>query len=113
DSAQSLQGSVNLQAGVTYRIFVIGQADQTAAAGLYSTSVVSAGGGSPVFARTVVVGNSYKVGTQTLTAGAHNFVMTDLQYPAALAALQGVVVANGQVAQTLATAGTVTFTATA
>ncbi len=98
---------------MTYRIFVIGQADPTAAAGLYSTAVVSTGGGSPVYARTVVVGNSYKVGTQTLTAGPHNFVMTDLQYPAALGALQGVVVSNGQVAQTLTAAGTASFTATA
>ena len=112
-TTQSLQGSVTLQAGVSYRIFVIGQADPTAAAGLYSTSVVAAGGGSPAFARTVVVGNSYKVGTQTLTAGPHNFVMTDLQYPAALAALQGVVVSNGQVAQSLTAGGTAPFTATA
>lgn len=113
DSAQSLQGSVTLQPGVNYRIFVIGQADATAAAGLYSAAVVPAGGGSPVFARTVVVGNSFKVGTQTLTAGPHNFVMTDLQYPAALAALQGVVVSNGQAVQTLTAGGTAPFTATA
>jgi hypothetical protein len=113
DSAQSLQGSVTLQPGVNYRIFVIGQADSTAAAGLYSTTVVSAGGGSPIYARTVVVGNSNKVGTQTLTAGPHNFVLTDLQFPAALAQLQGVVVSNGQVVQSLTAAGTASFTATA
>lgn len=113
DNAHNLQGSVTLQPGVNYRIFVIGQADSTAAAGLYSTTVVPAGGGSPTYARTVVVGNSTQVGTQTLTAGPHSFVLTDLQYPTALTQLQSVVVSNGQVVQALPAAGTASFTATA
>jgi len=75
--------------------------------------VLPAGGGSPTYAKTVPVGNSTLVGTQALTAGAHNFVLTDLQYPAALTQLQSVVVSNGQVAQSLSAAGTVAFTATA
>jgi len=113
DSSQSLQGSATLQPGVTYRIFAIGQADPTAAAGLFSATVLPAGGGSPTYAKTVPVGNSTLVSTQTLTAGPHTFVLADLQYPEALTQLQSVVVSNGQVAQSLAAAGSASFTAVA
>ena len=50
---------------------------------------------------------------QLLIAIRDNFVLTDLQYPAALTQLQSVVVSSGQVAQTLSAAGTAAFTATA
>ncbi len=107
--------TVSLQSGVTYRIFAAGQADPTAHAGLFSATVVPAGGGAPAYSRTIAVGGVSMIDSVSLTSGAsYTLKLTDLAYPAALGPLGGTVVSAGVTVATVA--GTDTsqpFTATA
>lgn len=107
----SLQATVALTAGVTYDIFAVGQANATAAAGLYSAVVGPSGGGAPVFSQVVPVGNTALVGSPVLTAGNDTFSLTDLGYPAPLSQAGAVLTLSGQVVAHAA--GSQPFVATA
>jgi hypothetical protein len=107
------QATVPLTAGTTYRIFAAGQADSTANAGLYSAVVAPAGGGAPVYGRSIPVGNTVRVGSPAASAGNGSLVLTDLKYPAALTAVGAVATLTGQVVAQLNATGSKPFTATA
>lgn len=109
----SYQATVPLDAGTTYRIFAAGQADSTANAGLYSAVVAPAGGGTPVFGRSVPVGNTMRVGSPAVAAGSGTLTLADLSYPAALTAVGAVATLTGQVLAQLNAPGSQAFTAAA
>jgi hypothetical protein len=105
--------TVTLNAGVTYSIFAVGQANSTVNAGLYSAAVTAGGGGAPSYSRVVAVGGTAPIGTATLAPGSDSFTLADLQYPAALSQVEAVLTTNGQVVAQLAAAGSQPFTASA
>jgi hypothetical protein len=116
-----LQWTGPLAAG-NYHVFAIGLASAPANAGLFSV-VITAGsppGGALVKGWSVPVGNTMLVGNPTLNPSAANgdtFVLTDLKYPPAPAALQevqAVLMRKGQVIGAPLTApGSMPFTAVA
>ncbi|HTU66632.1 MAG TPA: hypothetical protein VMF52_11825 [Steroidobacteraceae bacterium] len=109
------QQAATLDAGKQYHVFAIAVPDTTTAdiGGVYSISVRAGGGGAAALDRVVPIGAVASLGSATLTAGTHELVLTDLQFPAALARAGANVVRDGQsVAATLA-GGTTTFTASA
>jgi hypothetical protein len=107
--------TIALQSGVTYAIVAGGQANTAGGlpnAGLYGVNVSPAGGGAPVYSKTVPVGSVTSVGTPKLTAGSYTLSLTDLQFPNALAQVGVVVTLNGQaLAQLTATGTSSPFTA--
>ena len=111
-SAGMYQATVPLTAGTVYRIFAAGQADSTANAGLYSAVVVPAGGTTPLYGRSIPVGNTVRVGSPAASAGSGSLVLTDLKYPAALTAAGAVATLTGQVVAQLSATGSKAFTAT-
>ncbi len=108
----SYTASVALTAGVTYRLFAVGEAQASVNAGLY-TAVVTDGGGAVVRGDAVPVGATTAVGSPTLAAGSDTFTLTDLNYPAALSQVAGVLVLAGQPVAQLTGAGSQNFTAAA
>lgn len=99
--------TVSLQHAVNYRIFAVGQADPTVDAGLYSATVVPAGGGDAAYSKVVSIGSVAPAGSVTLSSGtAYTLTLKDLAYPDPLGTLSGLVVANGQVVTSLTAAGT-------
>ena len=114
DAGNSMQATVSLSSGTTYRITAVGVAG-AATAGLFSTTVTPQAGGAPVYGKAVPVGATIQVGTPTVAAGAHTVTLTDLTFPAALSQLGAAVMLNGQsaTATPLTASGTQTFTAAA
>ena len=114
-------GSVSLQAGVTYRIFAVGQQTGTPIAGLYAVTISPAAGGAVTYSKTVSVGAVALLGSPTLTAGTYTLSLADLQFPntnTKLSQVGAVVTQNGQIvplstAPFLTATGSGTFTATA
>jgi hypothetical protein len=103
---------VSLQAGVSYRIFAVGQAGTSVNAGLYGVSITPAGGGAPVYSQSVPVGAVTLLGAPVLAAGSYTLSFADLVYPNPLSPAGAVVALNGQSVAQLTAAGTQTFTAT-
>jgi len=111
-------GSANaaLQSGVNYRIFAVGNnGDQNPPliAGLYGVNVSPAGSTTPVYSKTVPVGQVILLGSPMLTAASYTLTASDLQLPAALQQFGVVTTLNGQAVATLNAGGTQTFTAVA
>jgi hypothetical protein len=99
--------TVNLQGGVSYRVFVVAQSDPTVDAGLFSAVITPSGGGAPVYSNVVPVGTVSQVQNVSLTAGTNYTVsLVDLGFPAALAGARAIAALNGQVVAQLTTPGT-------
>jgi hypothetical protein len=107
------QGTAALQAGVTYRVFAIGQSTATPPAGLYSVTVVPTGGGAPVYVAAEPVGATTALGSLSLNAGSATLVLADLAFPAPLSQVEAVLEADGQLAATASSPGSQAFTALA
>src|SRR5262245_56228862 len=92
------QQTLTLDAAKRYHLFAIARPDPAVAGvgGLYSVDVRATGGGGAVLNRTLPVGAVSSLGTATLPAGAHELVVADLEFPAALTRGGGNVVLNGQ-----------------
>ncbi|MBV8784999.1 MAG: hypothetical protein JOZ67_12490 [Gammaproteobacteria bacterium] len=97
------QASVVLQQGTTYRI-VAAALPGTSGAGLLSATVTTMAG-AVVYGHALPVGATMRVAAPGLPAGPHTIQLKDLNYPAALAQLGGIVLLLGQPVVTL-TAGT-------
>jgi hypothetical protein len=102
--------TVSLQPNVNYRVIGLGIADSTVNAGLYSATVIPAGGGPTVYNKIVPVGSVAPVGSVPLSAGGtYTLALADLSYPdpkQPLSSLSAVVAVNGQLVTQLAAAGT-------
>ena len=107
--------SANLQSGVNYRVFAVGNNGQTPTliAGLYGVNVSPAGSTTPVYSKTVPVGQVILLGSPMLTAASYTLAASDLQLPAGLQQFGVVTTLNGQSVATLNAGGTQTFTAVA
>ena len=105
--------TVSLQAGITYRLFAVGQVSASGESGLYSATVIPQAGGAPVYSKTLPVGATTLIGSPGLLAGSDTLQLTDLAFPAALAQVGTAIVLNGQIAAQLAATGNQAFTATA
>ena len=99
-----------LQAAV-YQIFVIGQAQSSPNAGLFSVTVRSIASGANVFTKTTPIGAVAALGTASTSAGAYNLTLSDFAFPAPLARSGVVISRDGTVAASLAAPGTVSFSA--
>jgi hypothetical protein len=103
--------TVTLQAGVTYRVFAIGQPGANVsipstdpsnptltdiAAGLYGVTVTPAAGGAVIYGQTVPVGSVALSGTTTLSAAPYSLNLADLSFPKKLPALGALLALNGQ-----------------
>lgn len=114
-------GSVSLQAGVTYRIFAVGQQTGTPIAGLFGVTVSPTAGGAATYSKTVPLGAVALLGSPMLTAGTYTLSLADLQFPntsTKLAQVGAVITQNGQIvpltgaAPVLTATGSGTFLAT-
>jgi hypothetical protein len=114
-------GSASLQAGVTYRIFAVGQQTGTPVAGLFGVTLSPAAGGAVTYSKTVPVGAVALLGSPMLTAGTYTLSLADLQFPntsTKLAQVGAAITLNGQIvplsaAPILTATGSGTFVATA
>lgn len=108
-----LSATVTLQAGVTYRVFAIGQAgkniftpstdpnqtdpvDTKIAAGLYGVTVTPATGGAVIYGQSVPVGAVALSGTTTLSAASYSLNVADLSFPKKLPVVGTLLTVNGQ-----------------
>jgi len=105
--------AVTLAAGTQYSLLILGTADATLLAGLYSIKITDPTG-AVVFARTLPVGElAGSTVVQNPKAQSLKLTATDLSYPAALAGL-GVAVSTGAaLLGDLTASGSTTFTAPA
>jgi hypothetical protein len=105
--------AVALQSGVTYDVFAVGQSTSSPSAGLYGASITAAGGGTPVFARSVPVGVVTLVASPALAAGNYTLTLSDPKVPAALTSVGAAVALYGQSAAQLNAPGSTGLVATA
>ena len=107
--------AVTLDATRRYHLFAIALLDPSmaGAAGLYDVNVRASVGGTVALARDVPLGAVSSLGTATLAAGTHELVVTDLNFPAALARGGAYVLRGGQIVASTLQSGTTVFTASA
>ena len=80
-----------------YRLFVIANADATAAAGVYFVEVRNVASQASIYRRMLPVGRVTELGGSLLSAGTHSLTGTDLELPTPLTALKLAVTSQGQV----------------
>src|SRR5262249_4173629 len=102
----------NLRAGITYRIFAVGQVDTTVNAGLYSAVVSPTAGGSPAFSRMVPIGSVAPIASASLSAADYSLRLADLAYPPPLTQSAALIARDGVVAARLTAPGSAPFTVT-
>lgn len=103
----------SVTAGDSYTVGVVGNADQTAVAGLIGLRVRDTATGALVLSRVLPVGRVFNVGSVALAAGAQTLAFTDFQFPVALVQGGALVAINGSMVAKTTTAGSVDFTAAA
>jgi hypothetical protein len=108
-----LQATVSLQSGSIYQIFAVGQAGVDGTAGLFSATVVAAGGSTPAYSKTVAVGGTTLLGNPVLSTGSVKLSLADLAFPVTLTQLGAALVLNGQSVAELAMPGSQTVAASA
>ena len=107
-------GQVTFNANTgNHRLFVIADADATAAAAVYFVEVQNVASQQSIYRRQQPVGRVTELGGSLLSAGAHKLTVTDLEVPDPLTGLALAVTSQGQLVARLDTPGVVDFTAAA
>ena len=105
-------GEVDFSANAgNHRLFIIANADATAAAGVYFVEVRGVVSQQSIYRRVQPVGRVTELGGSMLTAGNHSLTVTDLALPTPLTTLKLAVTSQGQMKARLDAPGTVDFMA--